>query len=55
MNCISNDDIRIIDWIKSARVGATKIMLSATGYFSEHKKRNQLFFQPRDADAEDFL
>ena len=54
MNCISNDDIRIIDWIKSARVGATKIMLAATGYFAEHKKRNQLFFQPRDADAEDF-
>ena len=54
MNAISNDDIRIIDWIKSARVGATKIMLSATGYFAEHKKRNQLFFQPRDSDAEDF-
>lgn len=54
MNCISNDDIRTIDWIKSARVGATKIMLAATGYFAEHKKRNQLFYQPRDEDAEDF-
>lgn len=54
MNAISNDDIRVIDWIKSARVGATKIMLASTGYFAEHKKRNQLFFQPRDADAEDF-
>ena len=29
-------------------------MLAATGYFAEHKKRNQLFFQPRDEDAEDF-
>ncbi len=54
MNAISNDDIRIIDWIKSARVGATKIMLASTGYFAYHKKRNQLFFQPRDTDAEDF-
>lgn len=54
MNAISNDDIRIIDWIKSARVGATKIMLASTGYFAHHKKRNQLFFQPRNEDAEDF-
>lgn len=54
MNCISNDDIRIIDWIKSARVGATKIMLAATGYFAEHKHRNQIFYQPTDGDAEDF-
>ena len=54
MNCISNDDIRIIDWIKSARVGATKIMLASTGYFAEHKHRNQVFYQPRDADADDF-
>jgi len=29
-------------------------MLAATGYFAEHKKRNQLFYQPRDSDAEDF-
>jgi len=54
MNAISNDDIRIINWIKSARVGATKIMLASTGYFAEHKKRNQLFYQPTDSDAEDF-
>lgn len=54
MNAISNDDIRIINWIKSARVGATKIMLASTGYFSEHRQRNQLFYQPRDEDAEDF-
>ena len=54
MNAISNDDIRIINWIKSARVGATKIMLASTGYFASHKKRNQLFYQPTDGDAEDF-
>ncbi len=54
MNAISNDDVRIINWIKSARVGATKIMLASTGYFAEHKKRNQLFYQPTNGDAEDF-
>ena len=28
MDCISHDDIKEINWIKSARVGATKIMLA---------------------------
>ena len=54
MNSISNDDIRVINWIKSARVGATKIMLASTGYFAHHKSRNQIFYQPTDGDAEDF-
>ena len=54
MDCISNDDIRIVDFIKSARVGATKMMLAGVGYFAHHKKRNQVFFQPTDNDMEDF-
>ena len=54
MNCISNDDIRIIDFIKSARVGYTKMILAALGYFHHHKKRNTLLYQPTDPDAEDF-
>lgn len=54
MNSISNDDIRVVNWIKSARVGATKIMLAATGYFAEHKRRNQVFYQPTNGTAEDF-
>ncbi|BDM66236.1 terminase (plasmid) [Shewanella sp. NFH-SH190041] len=54
MDCISNDDIQEVDFIKSARVGATKMMLAALGYFHHHKRRNTLFYQPTDTDAEDF-
>lgn len=55
MDCISNDDIRIVTLRKSARVGYTKIIVAAVGYFAEHKKRNQLIYQPVDQDAEDFV
>ena len=51
MACISNDDIYEVDWKKSARVGYTKIILAAQGYFSEHKRRNQAIWQPTDDDA----
>lgn len=54
MNCISNDDIIVINFEKSARVGATKIMLAATCYFAHHCFRNQIFYQPTDKNAEDF-
>jgi terminase, large subunit len=55
MACISNDDIVEVDLRKSARVGYTKILLAAIGYFAEHKKRNQALWQPTDDDAEDFV
>jgi len=55
MDCISNDDIRTITWKKSARVGYTKIIVAAIGYFAEHKKRSQVVYQPTDSDAEDFV
>lgn len=55
MACISNDDIYEIDVKKSARVGYTKILLAAIGYFAEHKRRNQIIWQPTDDDAEDFV
>lgn len=55
MACISNDDVREIDVKKSARVGYTKIVLAAIGYFAEHKRRNQCIWQPTDDDAEDFV
>ncbi len=53
--CIGNDDIRAIDWKKSARVGNTKIMLAAIGYFAEHKRRNQALWQPTDGDSDQFV
>lgn len=55
MNAISNDEIREVDFIKSARVGYTKMILAAMGYFAEHKRRNQAIWQPSDDDSDDFV
>lgn len=55
MACISNDDIREVDWRKPARVGATKIILAAIGYFAQHKRRNQALWQPTDEDRDEFV
>ena len=55
MDAISNDDIREVIFIKSARVGYTKIILAAMGYYAEHKLRNQAVWQPGDDDADDFV
>ena len=54
LDAISNDDIREVWFPKSARVGATKMMLAAVGYFAEHRKRNQAIWQPVDDDADEF-
>lgn len=53
--CISNDDIRALDFIKSARVGYTKMILAAIGYFAHHKRRNQALWQPTDDDRDEFV
>lgn len=55
LGCISNDDIRDVTFKKSARVGATKCILAAIGYFAEHKKRNQAVWQPTDSDSDSFV
>lgn len=55
MNAMGNDDIQAVDFIKSARVGYTKMILAVQGYMLEHKKRNQMLFQPRDAAASEFM
>ena len=55
MDCMSNDDVRNVTVRKSARVGYTKMIVAALGYFAEHKRRNQLVFQPVDQDADDFV
>ena len=55
MDCISNDDIEVISWRKSARTGYTKILVAAMCYFAEHRKRNIVVFQPTDGDAEEFV
>ena len=55
MACISNDDIREVILRKSARVGYTKILLAALGYFAQHKRRNQALWQPTDDDRDEFV
>lgn len=55
MSCISNDDIAEVNWRKSARVGYTKIILAAVGYFAQHKRRNQILWQPTDDDRDEFV
>lgn len=55
MSCISNDDVKAVYLKKSARVGYTKILLAAVGYFAEHKRRNQGLWQPTDEDRDEFV
>ena len=55
MDAISNDDIREVWLMKSARVGYTKIILAAMLYFAHHKRRNQVIWQPVDDDADEFV
>lgn len=54
MDMISDDDIREVTVMKSARYGYTKILVCGLLYFAEHKKRNQAVWQPTGADAEEF-
>lgn len=55
MDCMSNEDIRELTFIKSARVGYTKMLMAAVGYYLEHKKRNQLIYLPNDDPAKQFM
>lgn len=55
LNAIGHDDIRIVNFIKSARVGYSQMIRAAVGYFIEHKARNQLLFQPTNGAAEGFM
>lgn len=54
MDVISDDRVREVTVRKSARVGYTKILLAAIGYFAHHKRRNQGLWQPTDDDADEF-
>lgn len=53
--CIGNDRVHEVDIIKSARVGYTKLILAAVGYFAEHKRRNQALWQPTDSARDEFV
>src|SRR5690554_3984805 len=55
LSCIGDDRIQEVDVIKSARVGYTKIVLAAIGYFAQHKRRNQALWQPTDSARDEFV
>lgn len=55
LNMMGNDEIRTLNIIKSARVGYSKMLLAASAYMVEHKRRNILFFVPTEASATGFM
>jgi phage terminase large subunit GpA-like protein len=52
---MTNDDVRTVSMIKSARVGYTKLLCVATAYLIAHRRRNGVIYQPTDSDASDFV
>jgi len=55
MAVMSNDDVREIDFKKSARVGYTKMILAFIFYTAHHRRRNQIVWQPTDEDRDSFV
>lgn len=55
MNLMGNDQVEELDLIKSARVGYSKMIMASVAYQVEHKKRNQIIYQPTDAAAGSFM
>lgn len=55
LNAMGNDLIRIVNIIKSARVGYTKLLMANHGFKVQHKKRNLLMYCPTDPDAEEMM
>jgi len=55
MNAMGHDDIIYVNLIKSARVGYSQMLRAMLGYFTEHKSRNQLLYQPTDGAAAGFM
>ena len=55
LNAMGNDEIRIVNVIKSARVGYSKMLLAASAYQTAHKRRHIAFFVPDDGSADLFM
>ena len=55
MDLMSNDDVREIWVLKSARVGYTKMVMAFSQYMAAHKRRNSAIWQPTDADRDEFV
>ena len=54
MGAISNDDIEIVTWQKCKRVGYTKILTAAVGYFCSRLRRSTVVYQPIEADSDGY-
>jgi len=54
INMICNDEIEEFNWIKSKRVGYTKIISITIGYKTSHKARNICVWQPNDSARDAF-
>lgn len=55
LDVMCSDAVRDVTLMKSARVGYTKMLLACIGYFAQHRRRNQIVWQPTDEDADDFV
>lgn len=53
LNSMGNDLIKFVNFIKSARIGYTKLLMANIGYKIQHKRRNVMMWSPTDPDAED--
>lgn len=51
LNAMGNDLIREVNFVKSARLGYTKMLMAFIGYLIQHKKRNVLMYCPTEGDA----
>lgn len=55
LNAMGNDLTTVVNVLKSARMGYTKLLCANIGYKIQHKKRNVLSWLPTDGDAEGFM
>jgi phage terminase large subunit GpA-like protein len=51
LNAMGNDLIAVVNFVKSARIGYTKLLMVNIGYKLQHKRRNIVMWSPTDTDA----
>ncbi|VVO86442.1 phage terminase large subunit family protein [Pseudomonas fluorescens] len=52
LNAMGNDLIAVVNFVKSARIGYTKLLMANIGYKLQHKRRNIVMWSPTDPDAQ---
>lgn len=55
LNMMGNDEIRELDFLKSARVGYSKLLMACMAYMVAQRRRNQIAYLPGDAAAASFM